>query len=86
VPWFDTDAVFFRVAAQKADAIQHAIPMLELILLPCSGSGQVPWRAGFVIANRNDNPYLGTSIDHLHRDAIAPKIEGKRRPLFRRIL
>jgi hypothetical protein len=33
LPSLDTDAVVFRVAAQKADAIQHMVPMLELILL-----------------------------------------------------
>src|SRR5271165_6201923 len=36
----------------------------------------------FVFANREGNPYLGTSINHLHRDACAPKIDGKRRALF----
>jgi integrase len=38
--------------------------------------------SGFVFANREGQPYLGTSINHLHRDACSPKIEGKRRPLF----
>jgi integrase len=36
----------------------------------------------FVFANREGQPYLGTSINHLHRDACAPKINGKRRLLF----
>ena len=36
----------------------------------------------FVFAYRDGKPYLGTSINHLHRDACAPKIEGKRRALF----
>ena len=25
---------------------------------------------------------MGTSINHLHRDVCAPKVEGKRRPIF----
>jgi integrase len=40
-------------------------------------------RAGqFVFANREGKPYLGTSINHLHRDACAPKVKGKCRPIF----
>jgi integrase len=31
-------------------------------------------------------PYLGTSINHLHRDDCALKIEGKRKPIFPVIL
>jgi integrase len=38
--------------------------------------------SGFVFANRDGKPYLGTSINHLHRDACAPKIDGKRRAIF----
>jgi hypothetical protein len=36
----------------------------------------------FVFANRDGKPCLGTSINHLHRDACAPKIEEKRRAHF----
>jgi len=36
----------------------------------------------FVFANREGNPYVGTSLNHLHRDVCAPKVEGKRRPIF----
>ena len=36
----------------------------------------------FVFANRDGKPYLGTSINHLHRDVAAPKLDGKRRPIF----
>jgi integrase len=38
--------------------------------------------SGFVFANREGKSYQGPSINHLHQDASAPKIEGKRRPLF----
>jgi hypothetical protein len=38
--------------------------------------------SGFVFANREGQPYMGTSINHLHRDAFAPKVKGKRQPLF----
>ena len=36
----------------------------------------------FVFANREGNPYVGTLLNHLHRDICAPKVEGKRRPIF----
>jgi integrase len=35
-----------------------------------------------VFANREGKAYLGTSINHLHRKAVAPTVEGKRRELF----
>ena len=35
-----------------------------------------------VFANREGKVYLGTSINHLHRKAVAPTVEGKRRELF----
>jgi integrase len=38
--------------------------------------------SGFVIANREGKAYLGTSINHLHRAACAPKINGKRKAIF----
>jgi len=38
--------------------------------------------SGFVLANREGKPYQGTSINHLHQDASAPKIEGKHCLLF----
>jgi integrase len=38
--------------------------------------------SGFVFANREGKPYLGTSINHLHRGACVPKVKGKRRAIF----
>jgi integrase/recombinase XerD len=38
--------------------------------------------SGFVFANREGKPYVGTSINRMHRHAIGPKMEGKRRPIF----
>jgi integrase len=35
-----------------------------------------------VFPNREGGRYLSTSVNHLHRNAVAPKVEGKRRPLF----
>jgi integrase len=36
----------------------------------------------FVFASRDGKPYLGTSINHLHRDVCAPKVDGKRKAIF----
>jgi integrase len=36
----------------------------------------------FVFGNREGKKYVSTSINHLHRDVVAPKIEGKRCPTF----
>jgi integrase len=35
-----------------------------------------------VFANGKGKQYLGTSINHLHREVAAPEIDGKRRPIF----
>ena len=34
--------------------------------------------SGFVFANREGKPYRGTSINHLHWEACAPRVKGKR--------
>ncbi|MGB7189828.1 MAG: tyrosine-type recombinase/integrase, partial [Acidobacteriaceae bacterium] len=36
----------------------------------------------YVFANREGKPYLGTSINHLHQRACAPKVDGKRKRIF----
>jgi integrase len=36
----------------------------------------------YVFANRKGAPYLGTSINHLHRVVCAPKVNGKRKAIF----
>ena len=44
--------------------------------------GKATYAIVFVFANRDGEPYQGTSINHLHRAACTPVIEGKRRVLF----
>jgi integrase len=41
-----------------------------------------PKSFAFVFASRDGEPYLGTSLNHLHRDAFAPKVDGIRVPIF----
>lgn len=36
----------------------------------------------YVFANREGERYLGTSINHLHRNVCAPKVDGKRSAVF----
>ena len=38
--------------------------------------------SAFVFANREGHSYVGTSLNRLHRDVCAPKVESKRRPIF----
>jgi integrase len=72
---------FLRVREGKSKNARRVIPLTD------RASAMLRERleskaSGFVFANREGQPYLGTSINHLHRDACSPKIEGKRRPLF----
>jgi integrase len=72
---------FLRAREGKSKNARRAIPLADR-------AAAMLWErersksSGFVFANREGKPYVGTSINHLHRDACAPKIEGKRRPLF----
>ena len=72
---------FLRVREGKSKNARRVIPLTD------RASAMLREReksksSGFVFANREGKPYVGTSINHLHRDAIAPKVEGKRRPIF----
>ena len=72
---------FLRVREGKSKNARRVIPLTD------RASSMLRERleskaSQFVFANRDGQPYLGTSINHLHRDAVAPKINGKRRALF----
>jgi len=87
---------FLRVREGKSKNARRIIPLTDraAAMLRERGEGQeleaARLRAAgkethaitFVFANRDGEAYQGTSINHLHRDACAPKIEGKRRQLF----
>jgi integrase len=72
---------FLRVREGKSKNARRVIPLTDraAAMLRERERSKV---SGFVFANREGKPYLGTSINHLHRDACAPKIEGKRRAIF----
>ena len=72
---------FLRVREGKSKNARRIIPLTDRAAAMLQEREAVKV-SGFVFANRDGNPYLGTSINHLHRDASAPKIGGKRRALF----
>ena len=72
IPLTDRAAAMLR---ERHEAQEHEYDKLK-------GKGKQPPAIMFVFANRDGAPYVGTSINHLHRDACAPKIKGKRRAIF----
>jgi integrase len=72
---------FLRVREGKSKNARRVIPLTDRAAAMLRERLESK-ASQFVFANREGNPYLGTSINHLHRDACAPKIEGKRRAIF----
>jgi integrase len=72
---------FLRVREGKSKNARRVIPLTDraAAMLRERERSKV---SGFVFANREGKPYLGTSINHLHRDVCAPKIKGKRKAIF----
>ena len=72
---------FIRIREGKSKNARRIIPLTDrssAILQEREGMDASP----FVFANRFGNPYLVTSINHLHKDVTAPKEGGKRKPIF----
>jgi integrase len=72
---------FLRVREGKSKNARRVVPLTD------RASAMLKTRvkaktSGFVFANRDGKAYQGTSINHIHRDAIAPKVDGKRKPIF----
>ena len=72
---------FLRVREGKSKNARRVIPLTDRAAAMLRKRLESK-ASQFVFANRDGKPYLGTSINHLHRAACAPKIEGKRRALF----
>ena len=72
---------FLRVREGKSKNARRVIPLTDRAAAMLR-EREMSKVSGFVFANRAGKPYLGTSINHLHRDACTPEIEGKRRALF----
>jgi integrase len=72
---------FLRVREGKSKNARRVIPLTDRVATMLRQRAETKVSA-FVFANRDGQPYLGTSINHLHRNAFVPKVDGKRRPLF----
>jgi integrase len=72
---------FLRVREGKSKNARRIIPLTDRAAAMLRERLESK-ASGFVFANRDGKPYQGTSINHLHQDASAPKINGKRHPLF----
>jgi integrase len=72
---------FLRVREGKSKNARRVIPLTDRAAAMLRKRLESK-ASQFVFANRDGKPYQGTSINHLHRDACAPKIEGKRRAIF----
>jgi integrase len=72
---------FLRVREGKSKNARRIVPLTDraaAVLRARAESSPSP----LVFANRKGRPYLGTTLNHLHRDAFAPKVEGERVPMF----
>jgi integrase len=72
---------FLRVREGKSKNSRRIIPLTD------RASAMLKTRSEertslYVFASREGVPYIGTSINHLHRDVSAPKVNGKRVPIF----
>ena len=72
---------FLRVREGKSKNARRIIPLTDrtsALLI----SRRDTAASAIIFANREGKAYVSTSINHLHRDACAPKIKGKREPMF----
>jgi integrase len=72
---------FLRVREGKSKNARRIVPLTDraaAMLYARANSRTSP----YVFANREGRPYLGTSINHLHQSACAPKVDGKRKRIF----
>ena len=72
---------FLRVREGKSKTARRIIPLTDRasgMLKPRRESQSSP----YVFASREGTPYLGTSINHLHRNTFAPMVKGKLSPIF----
>jgi integrase len=74
---------FIRIREGKSKNARRIIPLTDR----ASGMLRERWHArtcGFVFGNRDGNPYIGTSINHLHQSVCNPTVDGKRKRIFPR--
>jgi integrase len=72
---------FLRVREGKSRNARRVVPLTDRASTTLQG--RVSAQNGpLLFANREGGRYVSTSINHLHRNAVAPMVEGKRHPLF----
>jgi integrase len=72
---------YIRIREGKSKNARRTLPLTDRAgeMLAARRVSRV---SSLVFANGQGKQYLGTSINHLHREVAAPKIDGKRRPIF----
>jgi integrase len=72
---------FIRIREGKSKNARRIIPLTDR----AAEMLRERWNArtcGVVFANRGKQPYIGTSINHLHQGACTVKIDGKKKRIF----
>jgi len=83
IPLTDRAAGMIKTRLETAISTAEAKTIKDAAIAATQGRQSVPTVvSSFVFANRDGKPYVSTSINHLHRDACAPKVDGKRCPFF----
>jgi integrase len=72
---------FLRVREGKSKNGRRIVPLTDRAAAMLRARAESE-SAPYVFANRDGQPYLGTSLNHLHRDAFARKVDGERVPIF----
>ena len=72
---------FLRVREGKSKSARRIIPLTDRASAMLKGRLEAQ-SSTFVFGNREGNRYVSTSINHLHRAAVAPKVRGKRIAIF----
>jgi len=74
---------FIRIREGKSKNAKRIIPLTDRASALLKGRWSTR-TSGTVFGNREGQPYVGTSINHLHQSVCNPKINGKRKRIFPR--
>jgi len=72
---------FLRVREGKSKNARRIIPLSDRAAFMLN-ERESARTSEYVFANREGQVYLGTSMNHLHRDVAAPIVDKKRKPIF----
>jgi len=74
---------FIRIREGKSKNAKRIIPLTDRASALLRGRWSIR-TSGIVFGNREGQPYVGTSINHLHQNVCNPKVNGKRKRIFPR--